>query len=130
MKKSELREIVKNTILENRPQEQPSRQAPDREVIEKPDTAPEKPTRRRTLTPPDHAPTPRPKAEGVIKESEEDLINKIAQRFAKASKTETSDSKERAIQAIIQRKPAYTREELEYKSEQDLAQILQGLMRK
>jgi len=83
MKQSELREIVKQTILENQPQRAPQRQSPDREVIEKPDTAPSKPTRRRTLTPPHHAPTTAPKAESVIKENEQEVANKIASRFKK-----------------------------------------------
>lgn len=83
MKQSELREIVKQTILENQPQRAPQRQSPDREVIEKPDTAPSKPTRRRTLTPPEHAPDTKPKAESVIKENEQEITNKITSRFKK-----------------------------------------------
>ena len=86
MKQSELREIVKQTILENQPQRAPQRQSPDREVIEKPDTAPSKPTRIRTLTPPEHAPDTKPKAESVIKEGDKEVVNKIAQRFNKLSK--------------------------------------------
>ena len=87
MKQSELREIVKQTILENQPQRAPQRQTPDREVIEKPDTdTPSKPTRRRTLTPTEHAPDTKPKAESVIKEGDKEVVNKIAQRFNKLSK--------------------------------------------
>jgi len=79
MKKSELRQIVKEAILENRPQVAPQRQAPERETIVKPDVdSPPKP-RRRTLTPPVESPTTKPKAEGV----ERNIANKIADRFQK-----------------------------------------------
>ena len=67
---------VTTSLKENQPQRSPERQSPDREVIEKPDTAPEKPTRRRTLTPPEHAPDTKPKAESVIKEGDKEVLIK------------------------------------------------------
>jgi hypothetical protein len=66
-------------LKENQPA--PQRQAPDREVIEKPETdTPERKPRRRTLTPPTEAPNTRPKA---IKENDKQIANKIADRFKK-----------------------------------------------
>ena len=132
MKQSELREIVKQTILENQPQRSPERQSPDREVIEKPDTAPSKPTRRRTLTPPDHAPTPRPKAESVIKENEQEITNKITSRFQKLSKGNLNEntSRDKAIVLILGKTNDYSREELDQKTDQELAKILFGLIGK
>lgn len=70
---------VTTSLKENQPERAPQRQSPDREVIEKPDTAPEKPTRRRTLTPPEHAPETVPKAEGL----EKNIVDKISQRYNK-----------------------------------------------
>lgn len=82
MKKSELRQLVKEAILESNPQ--PQRVSPDRETITKPETdTPERKPKRRTLTPPTEAPNTKPKAEGVIKENEQDITNKIVQRFNK-----------------------------------------------
>lgn len=83
MKKSEIRQIVKEVLSENQPQ----RVTPERETITKPETdTPERKPKRRTLTPPTEAPNTKPKAEGVIKENEQDVANKIAQRFNKLSK--------------------------------------------
>jgi hypothetical protein len=83
MKKSELRQIVKEIVLETRgfePQRQPEQ--PNRPLETPtidPDVAPSRPPKRRTLTPPDDAPDTKPKAEGV----EKDLANKMANRFQK-----------------------------------------------
>lgn len=66
------------------PQHSPQRQSPDREVIEKPETdTPERKPKRRTLTPPTESPITAPKAEGVIKENDKQIANKIADRFKK-----------------------------------------------
>ena len=75
----------KMRIRENEaPQRSPQRQAPDRETITKPETdTPERKPKRRTLNPPIESPPTRPKAEGVIKENEEEIVKKIANRFTK-----------------------------------------------
>lgn len=86
MKKDALKQIVKEVIQEIRGT-QPQRVSPDREVIEKPETdTPERKPKRRTLSPPTESPETRPKAEGVIKENEEELANKMASRFQKLKK--------------------------------------------
>lgn len=83
MKKSELRNIIKEVVRSTQPQ----RVAPERETITKPDTdTPSRKPKRRTLTPPVESPTTRPKAEGVIKENEQDIAQKIASRYNKLSK--------------------------------------------
>lgn len=80
MKRSELKEIIKEVVRGTQPQ----RVAPERETIVKPETdTPERKPKRRTLTPPEHSPETRPKAEGVIKENEQDIAQKIADRFQK-----------------------------------------------
>jgi hypothetical protein len=87
MKRKELKQIIKEVLSENQPQISPKRQAPERETITKPETdTPERKPKRRTLAPPTEAPSTKPKAEGVIKENEEDIANKIAQRFNKLSR--------------------------------------------
>lgn len=87
MKRTELKQIIKEVLLENNPQVAPKRQAPERETITKPETdTPERKPKRRTLTPPEHSPETRPKAEGVIKENEQDIAQKIASRFQKLNK--------------------------------------------
>ena len=84
MKTSDLKQIIKEVLMENQPKVAPSRPQPT--TIPRPDTKPEPKPKRRTLTPPIEAPTTKPKAEGVIKENEQDVANKIAQRFNKLSK--------------------------------------------
>jgi len=80
MKRSELKQIIKEVVRSTQPQ----RVAPERETIVKPETdTPERKPKRRTLTPPTEAPSTRPKAEGVIKENEQDIAQKIADRFQK-----------------------------------------------
>jgi hypothetical protein len=91
MKKSELKQIIREeiqNILENQPMPQ---RAPERERERRPEpgilepgTAPEPKPKRRTLAPPKESPNTRPKAS--VKESEKDLINKIAKRFKNLSK--------------------------------------------
>lgn len=78
MKRSQLREIVKEVVMEIRGN-QPQPTTPDKETIEKPDIdTPSTPKRRRrTLTPPEHAPDTKPKAEG----KEVDLAKKMGKRF-------------------------------------------------
>jgi len=83
MKKTSLYNLVKEVLLEMRAT-QPQRISPDRETITKPETdTPERKPKRRTLTPPTESPETRPKAEGVIKENEEEIAQKIADRFSK-----------------------------------------------
>jgi hypothetical protein len=83
MKKTALYDLVKEVLLEMRAT-QPQRVLPDRETITKPETdTPERKPKRRTLTPPTEAPETKPKAEGVIKENEEEIAKKIADRFSK-----------------------------------------------
>jgi len=90
MKKSELRQLVKEAILESNPQ--PQRVSPDRETITKPETdTPERKPKRRTLTPPTEAPNTKPKAEGVIKENEQQISDKIAQRYNNLKQPEQLD---------------------------------------
>jgi hypothetical protein len=131
MKKSQLKQIIKETLLENQPERAPQRQTPDREVIEKPDTAPEKPTRRRTLTPPEHAPDTRPKAEGLVKENDKGIADKIASRFQKLGGTlNENTSRDKAMVLILGKTNEYTREDLDKRSDQELGRILFGLIGK
>lgn len=128
MKKSQFKKIIKETLLENQPQRSPERQSPDREIIEKPDTAPEKPKRRRTLEPPEHAPNTRPKA---IKENEQDVTNKIASRFQKLGGTlNENTSRDKAISLILSKTGEYTKEDLESRSNKELGGIIFGFIRK
>lgn len=128
MKKSQLKQIIKETLLENQPERAPQRQSPDREVIEKPDTAPEKPTRRRTLTPPTEAPNTRPKA---IKENDKGIADKIASRFQKLGGTlNENTSRDKAMILILGKTNEYKREDLEQRSDQELGRILFGLIGK
>ena len=113
-------------LNENQPA--PQRQAPDREVIEKPDVdTPERKPKRRTLTPPTERPETRPKAEGVEKE----LAGKMASRFSKLKQGTLNEgpTKDRAIKIILGKSDKYTKEELSSKSDQELAKIIQGLMK-
>jgi hypothetical protein len=94
MKKSELKEIIKEFIKSNKPQ--PTPYNPDVEIAE-PDTE-TKPVRRRTLTPPTEAPETKPKAQ---KEGEEmDLANKIGKRFSELSKDELDESIKEKMQKL------------------------------
>lgn len=72
MKLREFKQVVRSIVQENLPATKPNRP----EVH--PGT-PEKPKKRRTLTPPKTAPATEPKAESQIREG--DILSKIAQRF-------------------------------------------------
>lgn len=128
MKKSQLKEIIKEVLLENQPERAPERQTPDREVIEKPDTAPEKPTRRRTLTPPIESPDTKPKA---IKENDKGIADKIASRFKKLGGTlNENTSRDKAISLILSKTGEYTKEDLESRSDKELGRIIFGFIGK
>lgn len=86
MKKSEIKEIIKEFIKSNKPQ--PTLPTPDIETAE-PDIE-TKPIRRRTLTPPTEAPETKPKAQNEGEEM--DLANKIGKRFSKLSKDDLDES--------------------------------------
>jgi hypothetical protein len=119
---------VTTSLKENQPQRSPERQSPDREVIEKPDTAPEKPTRRRTLTPPTEAPNTRPKA---IKENDKGIADKIASRFQKLGGTlNENTSRDKAISLILSKTGEYTKEDLESRSDKELGRIIFGFIGK
>ncbi len=139
MKKIALKELIKEVLLEVKaskkvieengvPQRSPQRQTPDREVIEKPETdTPERKPKRRTLTPPTESPDTKPKAEGVEKE----LAGKMASRFSKLKQGTLNEgpTKDRAIKIILGKSDKYTKEELSSKSDQELAKIIQGLIK-
>ena len=94
MKKSELKEIIKEFVKSNKPQ--PTPYNPDVETAE-PGTE-TKPVRRRTLTPPTESPETKPKAQ---KEGEEmDLANKIGKRFSKLSKDQLDESVKGRMQKL------------------------------
>jgi len=94
MKKSKLKEIIKEFVKSNKPQ--PTPYNPDVETAE-PGTE-TKPVRRRTLTPPTEAPEIKPKAQ---KEGEEmDLANKIGKRFSKLSKDQLDESVKSRMQKL------------------------------
>lgn len=89
MKKSELRQIIREEIgkIVNENQPQPSkpttRPTVEPDVMEPGTKEPVKP-KRRTLAPPTEAPDTKPKAS--MKENEKQIADKIAQRFKKLSK--------------------------------------------
>jgi len=94
MKKSKLKEIIKEFVKSNKPQ--PTPYNPDVETAE-PGTE-TKPVRRRTLTPPTESPETKPKAQ---KEGEEmDLANKIGKRFSKLSKDQLDESVKSRMQKL------------------------------
>ena len=79
MKKSQLRQIVKEEIKKILTERENPLRAPEPTTIPvKPDTEKER-ERRRTISPPEQAPDTRPKA--LMKEEEKELMNKIAKRF-------------------------------------------------
>lgn len=81
MRLNELRKMILEAIKEYGHQPAPSKPVPRREPgIKEPPTKPEKPTRRRPLTPPKEAPKTRPKAEG-LSENEKAILKKITNRF-------------------------------------------------
>ena len=80
MKKSELKQAIREEIISILQEESPSTVEPVTKP--KPKTTPnEKPTRRRTLTPPKEAPKTRPKAYFT-----EAMIDKIIARYKKGKK--------------------------------------------
>ena len=81
MKKSDLYKIIKEEI-KNLLKEKTTITKPT--VKPAPTETEPTPTRRRTLTPPKEAPNTKPKA--LMEKDEQELINKITQRFKRLSK--------------------------------------------
>lgn len=84
MKKSQLKQIIREEIRSTLlGRENPSRAPEPTTIPAEPDTEEEK-DRRRTIRPPEEAPNTRPKA--LMKEEEKEVMNKITQRFKKLKK--------------------------------------------
>ena len=72
------------------------------------------------------------KTDSVIKENEQEITNKITSRFQKLSKGNLNEntSRDKAIVLILGKTNDYSREELDQKTDQELAKILFGLIGK